>query len=564
MRYRHSIRLYPTLFYYIAVVLTIAVSIGFVGCSRGYTDEVLYHDGELVESLHKADSILSTGDIDKAVALYHSISVKSQYIAKDDKENALAALSAALAESQIHFNRSNYGGNLEALLRARNIAVGFGLSQKEVKFLMGVLYITIGSQNHIDSYINKGAECFADVIEHGNPSDLSIYEYSATNLIVYSNLGDVRRISSNPLKKYFHHGTNDNKEYEMNVGLDSVMNSIRRKDYSTALRVMERLKKSPQLPVNRVIPAIYFISGEIYMKDGQYAEALTFFKESEKLVDPDNGKDMELQVYEALKNCYLALNDKIKSDIYSDKVNNLRREITSFALISTIKQAEFGDSMRRTEDNLKLEQQKSRLLVNWVIGGAVVTAILALIMSLLFFFIRRINEKNKMLYHRYVQLLRSNRYVHPDGRKEMQAVTHTSSAETSYSHHHQEMPTEMFYAEQIEKIERVLDSPSSLFSSDFSATMMSVQTAIKPRLLTTIISEHYHTNFRNLINSRRIRAVCHSLESTDAYDNLTVDAIADSVGIKSRATFSSAFKKETGMTPAQYIRFSKERKTGKG
>ena len=48
------------------------------------------------------------------------------------------------------------------------------------------------------------------------------------------------------------------------------------------------------------------------------------------------------------------------------------------------------------------------------------------------------------------------------------------------------------------------------------------------------------------------------MSDTKAYSNLTIEAIADSLGYASRSNFSTVFKRTTGMSAAEYIKRNKE------
>ena len=67
-----------------------------------------------------------------------------------------------------------------------------------------------------------------------------------------------------------------------------------------------------------------------------------------------------------------------------------------------------------------------------------------------------------------------------------------------------------------------------------------------------IINEHFQINFFELINRFRIEEAKELLER-DSFRNLNIISIAYEVGYNNKVTFNKAFKKETGLTPTQYI-----------
>lgn len=67
-----------------------------------------------------------------------------------------------------------------------------------------------------------------------------------------------------------------------------------------------------------------------------------------------------------------------------------------------------------------------------------------------------------------------------------------------------------------------------------------------------IINEHFKMNFFELINKFRIKEAIRILES-DVHGNLNIIDIAYEVGYNNKVTFNKAFKKETSLTPTEYI-----------
>lgn len=48
------------------------------------------------------------------------------------------------------------------------------------------------------------------------------------------------------------------------------------------------------------------------------------------------------------------------------------------------------------------------------------------------------------------------------------------------------------------------------------------------------------------------------MSDTKAYSNLTIEAIAESLGYASRSNFSTVFKRTTGLSAAEFIKRNKE------
>ncbi len=67
-----------------------------------------------------------------------------------------------------------------------------------------------------------------------------------------------------------------------------------------------------------------------------------------------------------------------------------------------------------------------------------------------------------------------------------------------------------------------------------------------------IINEHFNINFFELINKFRIREAISILEK-DIHGSLNIIDIAYEVGYNNKVTFNKAFKKETSLTPSEFI-----------
>jgi YesN/AraC family two-component response regulator len=86
---------------------------------------------------------------------------------------------------------------------------------------------------------------------------------------------------------------------------------------------------------------------------------------------------------------------------------------------------------------------------------------------------------------------------------------------------------------------------------ELTITKLAKNIGINRTYLSQVINEFYNKNFSSFINDFRIKEATKIL-ITDK--NLTIEAIADSVGFKSKSAFNNAFKFYTGVTPSFFIK----------
>ncbi|NOU17521.1 MAG: helix-turn-helix domain-containing protein [Bacteroidales bacterium] len=75
----------------------------------------------------------------------------------------------------------------------------------------------------------------------------------------------------------------------------------------------------------------------------------------------------------------------------------------------------------------------------------------------------------------------------------------------------------------------------------------------KPHILSKMINEHYNKNFRDFINEYRVKEFI-AMSISEEYKNYTFLALAYEVGFNSKSTFNLVFKKNTGLSPRNYMK----------
>ena len=98
----------------------------------------------------------------------------------------------------------------------------------------------------------------------------------------------------------------------------------------------------------------------------------------------------------------------------------------------------------------------------------------------------------------------------------------------------------------------------------YSLRMLSEEINIPLHRLSAFINNFYKMNFNDLINEHRVLTCIEKLLKKE-WKFKTLEAIAEETGFNNRNTFTSAFKKVTGVNPSEflkYIKSGKERKNG--
>lgn len=89
---------------------------------------------------------------------------------------------------------------------------------------------------------------------------------------------------------------------------------------------------------------------------------------------------------------------------------------------------------------------------------------------------------------------------------------------------------------------------------NISTTSLAKDIKTNTKYLSKVINHHKHKNFANYINDLRIEYAITQLKKNKALKNYTIQAIAEEMGFNTAESFSSAFKKSTGIKTSYFIK----------
>lgn len=107
-------------------------------------------------------------------------------------------------------------------------------------------------------------------------------------------------------------------------------------------------------------------------------------------------------------------------------------------------------------------------------------------------------------------------------------------------------------SETLEQLEKAMNEDKVFLNPKLSIYQLSNMLGISQKNLSVVINQHFKTNFRDFINTYRLKEVKSKLNDLD-YNHMSILGIALECGFNSEASFYRIFKKNTGISPKEFI-----------
>lgn len=513
--------------------------------------------------------MLEKGDVEEARRLY--MSAIESYTPAMGKEETRECIKAYSNLGYICLFESHSPEQAYVLLsKAKEMAI----RNKEQDLLGAIygnlakLYDDFGDIHEALSNHKKGMEA-----AYTNKSDVS----SVIRLMVFDDLANMA----------VHHGLTDSISDCLKMFRNDPPEGIAMSDYSKSLcKALElaadkRYREAADILIsceNQIDKSVdqvryktnnYLAIASFLDKAGAHEEALSYLFKAKEEVASDHLADLRPRVLGEISRLKKESGDNESAKEYrlmaletADSLYSAR----DFGMIRYLESAETIDNLSRHIETVKTEISHKRTLT-WILTGGIILIVSLLVM--LGIYTRRLGNSHVELVKRHRETLAerehdsilrkeyASRIADLENKLSMSVneekeIREDSEGETEKKQLKIPGSIEQ-HIELAKKIKEVFDNDSFISSPDFSLDILAEKVGSKPKYVSAIIKSILGSSFSNMLAEARVAIACGLMKNPEFSKRMSMDAVAEAAGYRSRTHFSSIFKKITGLTPTQYI-----------
>lgn len=512
--------------------------------------------------MNMGDGFLVENKTDSAYVCYSIIT--NRYVDDMSPKDKSLCVEACLRQWRIYFFYFfDYKMSLSILDKAKAIAEDIGERNPEIYLSYGIIYLTVGEQSSLRNYKFKAIEYFRKSLYLSQMTNVKkcIDDAFGNIVLLAPQTVGMENISKDWII-YKKLKTNEFDGYRRyNELLYKGYLAMYKREYADALASFRMQLDIKNVSVTRYHTAAYNNMALVFNDMGQYLKAISCLDIPQKIAEEHKVKDVLLDIYKQKAIYFRKAGNMYLYGEYTHKANHLKDELQAYQQISNLNEAKFLDKLNYAKKQVDDERAKNRFLFKVEIATFVVVGSVLLFLLIICHKNKLLRRANIQLYMRNMELLKVERSA---------ARLRTKYGEVQYACNTPNVPYKEKYkishlgeAQKdsiLAKVTETMESCEEVFTPDFSAERLAKITGIPYAYISQVINERCQCNFYHFINKYRINEACRRINKGHDFKRLTIEAISNSVGFKSRTTFISSFKRVTGLLPSEYIRIANSKK----
>lgn len=345
-----------------------------------------------------------------------------------------------------------------------------------------------------------------------------------------------------------------------------------RRDYVEAARLMMRARecRSGQLLSVRREVVCLLNAGRLFCRGRNYAQSEQVLQQALLLASQHDCREYVRSAYGELSNLHEEQGLKQLADHYELLYWRCKDSLDTEGHLGSVESTKFRFELNQANEVVRQLSERQRLKNMMLVAAVVVIAITGVLLYRLLRAYRRVRLAHYHLYLRNVEMLHRDEVNHRQNealrhqnqllstendnlRSQMEATQKTDKPRYQTSRMEEEDE-----ALVMQRVIDMLEHSDEIYSQGFTINRMAELVHRNYRYVSQAVNNTTGNNFNTLLNEYRIREACRRLNDLKHYGNMTIEAIAESVGYKSRTNFAAVFKKATGLSPSEYQRMARQ------
>ena len=298
-----------------------------------------------------------------------------------------------------------------------------------------------------------------------------------------------------------------------------------------------------QLEPARDTLASYMSVAHKYLQEKNYDLAASFLHKALDVSSAGNVDDQTANICQQLSECYRLMGDEGKAGQYHVYYLEKKEQAHSSQLAS-IAELNYIHELKVKEEQAQQMAARQRLQQFVILLAFIVLLVVVVFLAMLWRKNQQLKLRNKSLYEKQQQMM------------QIEAEEQSLRKAYSKSNLNEEQRETLIY-----RIQETLSNADIICQQDFTLGKLAKLINSNTTYTSQVINEKYGMAFSNLLSSYRVKVACQRMNDPEQYGHVTIEAIATSTGFKSRTTFVNAFKRETGLTPSEYLRIAAAERT---
>ncbi len=345
--------------------------------------------------------------------------------------------------------------------------------------------------------------------------------------------------------------------------------SIQQGDYQQARKWLHQQLEATNakwLPERYMVQA-YLTLAHTHELEHDYANAVKVLKSAEALAEGNDVVDYEISICEKIADCYRLMGNRDMAQAYKIRYLEMKDSVHEANSLVSIGEMNFVHELQQEEmkvHNLMERQERQRNMLFVALIGLAIVLGFAIVLLRAY---RLLRSRNKSLYEKNRAVMRAEaeeRQLRKDYEQRLQQrdkLLHDMSQEqpSQLPKYSRSSLNDDDKQQLIARIQDVMNDSQVICQQDFTLAKLAKMIGSNTSYVSQAINEKYDLSFSNLLGSFRIKEACRRMDDLANYGNMTIEAISEGAGFRSRVTFLTIFTREIGMTPSEYLKAAKSK-----